>query len=309
MINNHAIAVIGFKRPKHIQETLYALSQNYSIDKAPLYIFIDGARDDPKEKQLVQQTQETSKAFPWKGKKIIHASPHNKGLQNAVRHAIDITLTDYKSIIVVEDDIVTSPYFYNFISAGLTQYENNQSIGAICGHVYSISRKIFNPHSPFFLKHFCCWGWATWRDRWNSLCWDAQKLNQSLNRNKKKELDYGHSRWVSGILKAQMNGYINTWDVQTGVSLFLQNRFCLYPPETLTNNIGWRNDGLSTHALSEYNPNAPMAYINITIPPSLQIRELHHARKAIQIMTKSPHSIVVRIIMRVYRKIQSLFQK
>ena len=98
-----------------------------------------------------------------------------------------------------------------------------------------------------------------------------------------KLLDFGNSRWVSGILTAQHNGYINTWDAQTGVSFFLNNQLCLYPPETLTNNTGWRNDGLSTHVVTQTNPNAPLAYASFDIPHQIDIAEIKTLAKRIQI--------------------------
>ena len=150
----HAITIIGFRRPVHITNTLVALANNYSIENTPLYIYIDGPRGDAtsnaKEYKQVQQTIEACEKFPWNGKKIIHAAKKNKGLQQNVRYAIDTTLSEYPSTIIVEDDIITSPYFYLFMTQGLEQYKDTQEVAAICGHCYPFARKLFNPTEPYF---------------------------------------------------------------------------------------------------------------------------------------------------------------
>lgn len=268
-----------------MRDTLRALANNYGVADVPLYIFIDGPRGDEdknfQEHAQVQEVRRVCESFSWAGKKVIHAARENKGLMRNVRYAIDTTLSDYEGAIIVEDDIVTSPYFYAFVSDALSRFRNVQEVAAICGHCYPYSRKHFNPSEPYFLRHFACWGWATWRRSWEGVCWDTEMLVKTLAKTKrKKELDFGNARWVSGILDAQHSGAIDTWDVQTGVSFFLNDQLCLFPPETLTNNTGWRADDLSTHVLAEINLNAPLAYKGFKIPKNLHPQEDARARRA-----------------------------
>ncbi len=277
----HAFTLIGFRRPMHMRDTLTALAYNYGAADIPLYIFIDGPRDNDEEHAQVQEVRYVCENFSWAGRKVIHVARKNKGLMSNVRYAIDTTLLDYESTIIVEDDIITSPYFYTFISKALNRFRHTQEVAAICGHCYPYSRSCFNPKNPYFLRHFACWGWATWRRSWDGVCWDTQTLVKTLAKSKrKKELDFGNTRWVSGILDAQHNGCINTWDVQTGVSFFLNNQMCLFPPETITNNTGWRANSLSTHVVTSVNPNAPLAYKNFEIPENLSLIEDVDARDA-----------------------------
>ncbi len=282
---SHAFTLIGFRRPRHIQDTLKALANNYGATDVPLYVFIDGPRGDKEanaqEHAQVEEVRRVCKNFPWKGKKVMHAASSNKGLLRNVRYAIDTTLSDYEAAVIVEDDIVTSPYFYEFVAQALQRFKDAQEVAAICGHCYPYARKLFNPHAPYFLRHFACWGWATWRRSWDGVCWDTAQLVKTLAHTKrKKELDFGNARWVSGILDAQHSGFLNTWDVQTGVSFFLNDQLCLYPPETLTNNTGWRADGLSTHLPTTTNPNAALAYKSFEVPQDVQIIESVLARRA-----------------------------
>lgn len=290
---DRAIAIIGFRRPAHLRDTLRALANNYDIAGTPVHMFIDGprehAREAAKEKKLVEETRALCRAFPWSGAHTVHASKKNLGLQQNVRRAIDTVLSDYKQVIVVEDDIITSPYAYRFFARGLSRFAEDKKVSAVCGHCYPFDRKIFNPTAPYFLRHFACWGWATWRRAWERVCWDTGALRKNLAKSRAVQtLDFGNARWVSGILEAQHGGYINTWDVQTGVSFFLDGGLCLYPPETLTNNSGWRNDGLSTHVVSAVNPNAPLAYADFSVPENIPVEENPRARKAYSALVCPP---------------------
>lgn len=287
------ITVIGFKRPKLLSTTLFALQHNIGIEGTPLHIYIDGAREsEPNEKQDVKATIKIAEEFEWCGEKKIFASKENKGLQHGVRYAIDTSLSEYESTIIVEDDIVTSPFFFDFMIQGLTYFKHNETIAAMCGHCYNYSRKQFNPTEPYFLKHFCCWGWATWRRAWDKVCWDTGVLRDELKRiNGHREINFGIGEYVSGLLEAHHNGYINTWDVQTGVSFFLNDQMCLYPPETLSNNTGWRVGEHSTHTRTEYNHNAPMAYVKTTIDKSMKVKVSKKAWHTYSNFIYTPHTL------------------
>lgn len=278
-----AIAVIAYQRPTHLAETLRNLAHNYNIQSSPLYIFIDGPKDSSRQSIAYKNylaVQSCAKKFSWQGKKYLLASKHNRGLQMGVRYAIDTVLSDHKSILIVEDDIVTSPYFYRFMSQALRKYRTANAVGAICAHCYPFPRKIFNPLQPYFLRHFACWGWGTWRRTWEKIEWDTGMLVQKItNLKARRILDMGMGTAVSGLLAAQNNGYIDTWDVQVGVSLFLNKQMCLYPPQSLTTNIGWRGEG-STHVCAPYDTNPPLAYYEMPIPLDLEVEENDQARKA-----------------------------
>ncbi len=278
-----AIAVIGYQRIDHLAETLRCLSYNYDVQKCPLYIFIDGPKDTAKTSQAYKTHKAIcsfARSFQWGTKKNIIASDFNRGLRKAVCYSIDTVLSDYQSVIIVEDDIVCSPYFYRYMKHMLTQYHDDNRLGAVCGHCYHYNRNEFNPHEPYFLNHFACWGWGTWRRAWEQTEWSTDVLVNNIKHIQvRKKLDIGLGAAVSGHLYAQHHGYTDSWDAIFGVNLFLHNQLCVYPTQSLTTNIGWRGEG-STHVSMEYDPNAPMAFYEIPIPKHLEVQESQHARKA-----------------------------
>ena len=72
---------------------------------------------------------------------------------------------------------------------------------AVCGHCYRYNRNEFNPTEPYFLQHFACWGWGTWRRIWEKTEWDTELLVKNIkNIRVRKKLDIGLGAAVSGNL-------------------------------------------------------------------------------------------------------------
>ena len=138
---NSAIAVIGYQREYHLAETLRCLSFNYNIQKCPLYIFIDGPKDTIKTSQAYKTYKSIcafTKNFSWTTKKYVFTSDFNRGLHKAVRFSIDTVLSDYQSVIVVEDDIVCSPYFYRYIEYMLNRFYDDNRVGCCMWTLLSV---------------------------------------------------------------------------------------------------------------------------------------------------------------------------
>ena len=204
---------------------------------------------------------------------------------------------------------------------GLNLFADNNNVAAICGHCYPFRQKTTPLSTPYFLKHFACWGWATWKRSWDKVCWDTGVLKQHLKQQKGyRELNFGVGEFVSGILEEHHNGYINTWDVQTGVSFFVNDQYCLYPPETLSNNTGWRANDHSTHSFADINPNAPLAYTDFLIDPNIKVtsssymwktynKSLYPPHIAIGILIKKGLRIIAPFLRPLKHKIQQGFKK
>jgi len=73
-------------------------------------------------------------------------------------------LNEYGKIIVLEDDLLTSPYFLKFMNEALEYYKNEKKVWHISGWNYPINNEGLD--DVFFWRTMNCWGWATWADRW-----------------------------------------------------------------------------------------------------------------------------------------------
>ena len=173
------VLLIAFNRPDHFYKTLIALGNNKIAHKTVLYVSIDGPRNenDKKSQELIlEHIRLSEKMF---SKVFILKNQFNKGLAQNIIDSITYVLEEYEKIIVVEDDLVTSNRFLNFMNDALAFYEDKKKVWHINGHNVVSSK---NKKNKIFLWRFMnCWGWATWRDRWVYFERDHDLLIQRFN--------------------------------------------------------------------------------------------------------------------------------
>lgn len=237
------IVVFGFNRPVHLRQTLAALSENFGAEESDLFIFIDGPRDT-NDAALIQACVQVSNEFVDRFKSFkLFQGPSNQGLATSIISGISAVLENYSTVIVVEDDLVTSPFFLDFINRGLDRYANDQEVASIHGFVTPFRNPL---NEPFFMRGADCWGWGTWRDRWELFNPNGQELLDQLeSRELLNEFDLSGTYPFSGMLNDQISGKNNSWAIRWHASMFLQNKLTLYPARTYVVNIGF--DGSGTH--------------------------------------------------------------
>jgi hypothetical protein len=236
------IALFTFKRPEHTLRTLESLAQNYEFAESPLFIYCDGARNNTEAVQ-VEKTRKLVRDWPHPNKSIIERDC-NWGLANSIIDGVTKIVDEFGCIIVLEDDLVTSPYFLQFMNDGLRVYKKMANVASIHGYVYPIDEL----PETFFLKGADCWGWATWKDRWAMFEPDGAKLlNELKHKNLTRLFDFYGTYPFTRMLAEQVAGKNDSWAIRWHASAFLKDKFTLYPGKSLVQNIG--NDGSGTHCI------------------------------------------------------------
>ncbi|WP_347396342.1 glycosyltransferase family 2 protein, partial [Parabacteroides leei] len=199
----------------------------------------------------------------------------NWGLAKNIIDGVTSIVHQYGKVIVLEDDLVVSPYFLKYMNEALDFYEKEEQVICIHGYVYPVKRKL---PETFFIKGADCWGWATWKRGWDLFCSDGKKLlNEIEKRNLKKEFDFDNSYPYFRMLKQQIEGKNNSWAIRWYASAFLQNKFTLYPGQSLVNQIGV--DGSGTHCGVNEMFNVSLAESPIELLET-EIQESEQGRKA-----------------------------
>src|SRR5260370_30670471 len=88
-------------------------------------------------------------------------------------------LSQHERVIVLEDDIVVSPFFLSYMNGALSLYEDEPRVASIHAYVYPIKEPL---PETFFLRGADCWGWATWRRGWELFNSDGRYLLSELRR-------------------------------------------------------------------------------------------------------------------------------
>jgi hypothetical protein len=244
MENKYAhIAVFGFNRPNHLAACLKSLSLNPESKKSAVTIFIDGPRA-PQDLQMVEATRDVAFGeFGFLSKEVV-VRETNLGLAKSITTGVNHVLADNTRIIVLEDDLWLSTSFLKFMNQGLSLYENEPRVASLHGFCFQFAKPL---DQPFFLRGADCLGWATWKDRWETVNFNASELLQeieSLGLSQQFNLDGAFS--YTTLLKAEIGKEKHSWAILWHASMFLQNKLTLYPGESLIRYEGADGSGINS---------------------------------------------------------------
>ena len=272
------IVLFVYNRPWHTQQTVEALQKNELATESDLYIFADGPKENATEeqKEKINQVREYIHQITGFKQVIISESEQNIGCADSIITGNSSVLKEHEKIIVVEDDIVTSRYFLRFMNEALDFFEKDERIFSVSG--YNFSTSVMPIPSSYKKDIYLSYrhgstGWGTWIDRWNNVDWEITDFKEFLNNPKlQKAFNRGGSD-LSDMLKAQMEGKIDAWDIRLDYSIFKQNKFNVRPIKSLTRHIGSDKSGTHSSVADEkiltVNLEVNQAFLIMTNPESI----------------------------------------
>lgn len=240
------IALFVYNRPNHTKLTLNALKLNQYAEQSNLVIFSDGPKSlvDSQQVDSVREIIHSTSGF--QSVKIFQRKK-NHGLANSIISGINQILADSESVIVLEDDIITSPSFLSFMNQCLIFFAEEKKVFHINGFSQNISQNALG--DIYMNRVMDCWGWATWRDRWNNYERSPTILINQMDSLQRFKFDLDGTGEFWPQVEKNLSGEINTWAVFWYASIFLKGGLCVSPSQSYTQNIGF--DGSGTNCLDE----------------------------------------------------------
>lgn len=242
MQNFAPIALFVYNRPEHTRRTLSFLKKNYLAEESRLFIFSDGARAG--EEERVNAVRELAKLTTgFKSVEVIER-PHNYGLANSVIDGVSQLCKKYGRAIVLEDDVLTSPYTLQYFNDALNKYHDVEKVMHVTAYMYPI------PHEKlpqtFFLRLASSQAWATWDRAWKNFEPDIDKIIARFDDQKRHqfELEGGMNFWKQ-VMEFK-HGKNNSWAIRWYSSVFLNKGLSVNPALSLIENIG--HDGSGVHS-------------------------------------------------------------
>jgi hypothetical protein len=270
------IALFVYNRPEHTRRTILALQKNELATESDLIIFSDGAKNEAVKNEVEEVRRYLKTVTGFKSVKIFERQ-ENQGLAKSIICGVTEVVNQYGKIIVLEDDLVTSPYFLKYMNEALDLYEKEEKVISIHGYIYPIKQEL---PETFFLKGADCWGWATWKRGWQLFENNGQKLLTELKEKKlTREFDFDGSYPYTLMLEGQIRGFNNSWAVLWYASAFLKSKLTLYPGTSLVTNVGFDDSG--THTGKTTNFNVKIADRPLSVD-EINLLENKEARKAIR---------------------------
>lgn len=178
-----AIVAVGFNRLEPMQRLLNSLNNAiYPCCDIPLVISVDCGNNS----QLNEYVQE----FEWKyGPKYVILHQTRLGLRNHIFSCGDLT-EYFRGVIILEDDIYVSPYFYEYTINAIEHYENDEQTACIALYAKQYNELQMLPFTPRKgeYDYYATQTVITWGECWTERMWGDFKLWLHNNKTPRWEL-------------------------------------------------------------------------------------------------------------------------
>ena len=298
-MNLSPIVIFVYNRPWHTQKTIEALKNNELASESELFIYADNAKNNKIDKQVLTVRKYIKKIDGFKKVTIVEREK-NFGLADSIIEGVSQIVKKYGRVIVLEDDLVTSPFFLRYMNDALVLYKNEETVMHISGYIYPIDNKYLN--DTFFIKPDTCWGWATWDRAWIYFKKDTKYYLSIFDKKMIKEFNLNNSFDYFSQIKQNGKGKINTWAIFWYASIFLRNGLSLHPSKSFVSNIG--HDGLGTHCNKSDFFDVPLIE-KYPISFVKDIKEDMEARACVEIFFKK---LKLPFFLRIFRRIMKILK-
>lgn len=241
------IAMFVYNRVDHAQKTIEALKKNRGIEKTQLFLFCDAAKNE-KATDAVKAVHAFARSL---GNDSAFAQVHltfaqkNKGLANSIIAGVSQVIALTGAVIVLEDDLVTSTDFLEYMNAALSYFQQDQRIWSISGYGPPIKLPKGPQRETYLTGRGCSWGWATWQDRWEKVDWQVSRYEEFIKDPWMRRRFNATGTDMTPMLRAQREGRNDSWAIRWCFEQFLRKMYTVYPVESRLQNIGI--DGSGTH--------------------------------------------------------------
>jgi len=244
------VCLFTYNRLNEVQLTVEALKCNHLATESELYIFSDGPKNEQTEPKVELVRKYIHSIDGFKSVHIIESN-ENKGLANSIIDGVSLILEKYEKIIVLEDDLISSPNFLSFMNQALYFYQLDTNIQSINGFSLSLKDR---QNEIYFQVRTGSWGWATWNNRWKQEIFNKEKINTKLNSDpailKKFKMKCGAD--MPKMLFDSIHNRNDSWYVRWVFDHFINNHYSVFPTYSYIQNIGFGNEGIHCHGINPY---------------------------------------------------------
>lgn len=295
------IALFVYNRPRHTRQTLDALLTNDIAAESLLYIFSDAPRNTAANQAVAEVRSCIRNIAGFKSVTIIERET-NYGLARSIIDGVSQLCEEYGRVIVLEDDLVTSPCFLGYMNQSLDLYADEPQVMQISGYMFPIDRASLN--ETFFLGLTTTWGWGVWERSWK--CFDRSsagflKLQRDLVRRSRFDLEGSYPYFK--MFKKQLDGAIDSWGIYWYATVFNRDGLCLFPAQSLVRNIGHDDSGVHSGKTNIYEVDMMLDKVSY-FPRSITEHSLARKR-LVEFYRKNRPSLLKRVA-RAFKKILSL---
>ena len=252
------VAFIIFNRPDNTLRVFEAIRQ---AQPPVLLVAADGPRVDRiGEAEKCAETRAIIDRVDWHCKVLTNYSDINLGMKLREASAFDWVFDTVEEAIILEDDCLPHPTFFQYCEELLNYYRHDPRIMTISGDntppAYTEKRR--SNDSYYFSIYHRTWGWATWRRAWKFYDIKMQQWPQIRDENWLQDLlhDRATVKHWKKTFQSAFDGF-NTWDYQWMFACWLQGGLSIIPNGNLITNLGFNPEGTNTTDSGDPRANVP----------------------------------------------------
>ena len=237
------VLLFVYNRPYQLEQALKALALNEGAEDTPIFIYSDGAKNLADLKSVEEVRSICRNIHGFKEVMLIERE-RNYGLAENIISAINVEINKFGSVIVLEDDLITSPGFLNYMNDALVHYANSK-IFSVCAYSPDIKIPAEYAYSTYSTPRIGSWGWGTWSEKWNAVDWKIHNFNDfMMDKNARRNFNIGGNDLTVMLLK-QKQKKINSWAIRFSYNCYQQGGKVIYPVKSLVRLM--ESDGQGTH--------------------------------------------------------------
>ncbi len=259
---NTPVVLLIYNRVDTLRQVLDVLRQ---ARPSSLYVVADGPRaGDEEDAERCFAARSVLDGIDWPCRIVTQFAERNMGVGLRVSSGISWAFDQVQEAIIVEDDCLPDPTFFEFCETLLTTYRDDDRIMMISG-TNPLGDWKSEQHAYHFSRHGLVWGWATWRRAWQHYDYRmsqwADEASREQLRDDSDQADYERFKTLYADL---VNGRVDTWDYQWSFARFLHQGLTIVPAKNLVQNIGFGKE--ATHTTHHINISAHMPRHEMQFP-------------------------------------------
>jgi len=245
------VALIIFNRPQTTKRVFEVIRH---MRPRRLLVIADGSRSEVAgEDELCQEARSVIDTVDWDCRIDKNYADKNLGCKSRVSSGLDWVFQQVEEAIILEDDCLPHPVFFEFCQELLERFRNEPCIAQISGANFQFGRR--DPGDSYYYSRYNhIWGWASWRRAWQlydrEMAHWPEFRDHSLLRgilSDKREIAY----WTE-VLNKVHSGEIDTWDCQWTFSCWKNGLMTVIPNTNMISNIGFGPGATHTPVPNKY---------------------------------------------------------
>ena len=249
------VTLIIFNRPDLTKRLIESLKE---IKPKNLYIIADGPRaNKSNDYNNCQQTRKIIESIDWECIIKKNYSDTNLGCKKRISSGLDWVFENVEETIILEDDCIPNPIFFEYCEFMLKKYKNVPSVMSIEGTRVTEEYKV--PNVDEVSKYAGLWGWATWKESWNRIDLNFESYNYKNKYRLLKSIGINHFLTYNRLFELCRQNKIDSWGYAWIYTILKENGYAILPSTNLIKNVGFGNEATHTN-----NSNSELSKLRIS---------------------------------------------